>query len=202
LKQQFSLNPNANQATTTATRPPRKRQATILDYDSAQTNEYPPLETQATNLSSTMTAVATTTASTTTAANECTKALAELKNEISLLKNSMTTTTKPAPTVDYAEELQIIKTELATLRSLITSAVDQMKHTVDSIKTNTLAPVNEMEIDDHSKDRPKDTTPELSDLISGLKNDIATIAKEMREKFTELRAPPKPIPFQLTPFPT
>jgi len=149
-----------------------------------------------------MTVVATTTASTTTAANECTKALAELKNEISLLKNSMTTTTKPAPTVDYAEELQIIKTELATLRSLITSAVDQMKHTVESIKMNTLAPVNEMEIDDHSNDRPKNTMPELSNLISGLKNDIATIAKEMREKFTELRAPPKPIPFQLTPFPT
>jgi len=42
LKQQFSLNPNANQATIAATRPPRKQQATILNYDSTQTNEYPP----------------------------------------------------------------------------------------------------------------------------------------------------------------
>ncbi len=150
-----------------------------------------------------MTAVATTTASTTTAANDCTTALVELKNEISLLKDSMnTTTTKPAPTVDYADELQVIKTELATLRALITSAVEQMKSTVESIKTNTLAQVQEMELEDHSTDRSKETTPELSDLISGLKNDIATIAKEMREKFTELSALTKPIPFQMTPFPT
>ncbi len=77
-----------------------------------------------------------------------------------------------------------------------------MKSAVESAKPNTPAPVNEMELDDQSTASPKETTPEISDLISELKTDIATIAKEMREKFTELRAPPQPIPFQLTPFPT
>ena len=63
-------------------------------------------------------------------------ALLELKNEISLLKNSMTTpTTTPAPT-DYAAELQVIKKELATLRNLITSAVDQMKSMTESLKSS------------------------------------------------------------------
>jgi len=46
----------------------------------------------------------------------------------------------------------------------------------------------------------KETTHEISDLITELKHNIATIAVEMREKFKELRAPPQPIPFQLTPF--
>jgi len=42
LKKQFTLTPNANQATIAATRPPRKRQATILDYDPTSMTEYPP----------------------------------------------------------------------------------------------------------------------------------------------------------------
>jgi len=150
-----------------------------------------------------MAVVTTATTATTTATPDCTMALLELKKEISLLKNSMTTmTTTPAPTDDYAAELQVIKKELATLRNLITSAVDQMKSAVESIKPNTPAPTHAMELDDHSTDSPKETAFEISDLISELKNDIATIATEMREKFKELRAPPKPIPFQLTPFPT
>jgi len=151
-----------------------------------------------------MAVVTTATAATTTATPNCTRALLELKNEISLLKNSMTTpTTTPAPTDDhYAAELQVIKKELATLRNLITSAVDQMKSAVESIKPNTPAPIHAMELDDHSTDSPKETAFEISDLISELKNDIATIATEMREKFKELSVPPKPIPFQLTPFPT
>jgi len=78
-----------------------------------------------------------------------------------------------------------------------------MKSAVDSIKTNTPAPTTHaMELDDHSNDSPKKTASEISDLISELKTDIATIATEMREKFKELRVPPQPIPFQLTPFPT
>ncbi len=81
--------------------------------------EYPPLESNATNLSSNTNAAVTATALTTTAAPDCTMALLELKNEISLLKNSITTTTTtPAPPVDYAAELQVIKTELATLCTL------------------------------------------------------------------------------------
>jgi len=47
-----------------------------------------------------------------------------------------------------------------------------------------------------------DTTTDFPAIIADLKHDIASIAIEMREKFNELCACPKPIPFQLTPFPT
>jgi len=130
--------------------------------------------------------------------------LSALKNKISQLKEIITMA-MPAPTttVDYAAELQIIKMELATLRTLINLAVEQLTSAVESLKPNTHVPAREMEIDDdHSTDRSKETTPELSDLITELKNDIATIGIEMREKFKEFHAPPPPIQFKLTPFPT
>jgi len=80
-----------------------------------------------------------------------------------------------------------------------------MKSAVDSLATHTPVPVlaREMEIEEaHETDRSMATLPEISDLIAELKHDIATIGIEMREKFKEFRAPPLPIPFQLTPFPT
>jgi len=144
LKKQFSLAPNATSNTTDNTRPPRKRQVAVIDYDS-DPSEYPPLST--------------------------TKA----PNSNTINSNNA----KPAPTVDYAAELQVIKTELATLRTLINSAVEQMKTAVESIKTTTPAPANAMDLDDHSTDCSKEPTPEISDLINELKNDIATIATEM-----------------------
>jgi len=116
---------------------------------------------------------------------------------------SATTTHTPTTTVDYAAELQLIKTELASLRTLINSAVEQMKSAVDSIKTTEPVPAREMEIDDNhsTDDHSKETTPEIFELIIELKNEIATMATEMREKFQEISAPVH-IPFELTPFPT
>jgi len=174
LKQQFSMAPNATTAGTAHTRPPRKRQATQLNYDSdqlEQSTEYPPLVPNAPNTPSATVSATTTHASPTT--------------------------------VDYAAELQLIKTELASLRTLINSAVEQMKSAVDSIKTIEPVPAREMEIDDNhsTDDRSKDTTPEIFDLITELKTEIATMATEMRAKFQEIRAPVQ-IPFELTPFPT
>jgi len=130
--------------------------------------------------------------------------LSELKHEISQLKEIITTAVPaPATTVDYAAELQLIKTELATLRKLIDSAVEQMTSVVTSLQPNTPAPAREMDIDDdHSTDSSKTPTPELSDLITELKNEIATMATEMRTTFQELRAPVQHIPFEFTPFPT
>ncbi len=171
LKKQFSLDPKIIATDTNNNRPPRKWHVSFLDYKDEQSTEYPPLVSKAPNNPS---------------ANV-----------------SATTTPAPTTTVDYAAELQIIKKELASLRTLINSAVEQMKSAVESIKTNTPVPAREMEINDnHSTDHSKETTPEISDLITDLKNDIATIAIEMREKFKqqEACAPPKLIPFQLTPF--
>jgi len=192
LKKQFSV---ASDSTTTTTnlRPPKKRQATVIDYDSDQSADATPFAKQANPQKPTATDPGYATE------------LSSLKTEISQLKVIITTAV-PAPNtkVDYAAELQTIKTELATLRNLVTSAVEQMTRVVAPITPHTSpAPVREMEIDDdHPKDRSKETTSAISDLISELKNDIANIASEMREKFQAIRALPQPIPFQLTPYPT
>jgi len=133
LKKQFSLTPHANQATIATTRTPHKQQATILDYDLTQLTEYPPLKTKATNLSSNTNAVATTTALTTTAATDCTMALLELKNEISMLKTSMKPLITTPTTVDYATELVALKQDLQSLRTFITTAVEQLTMDIASL---------------------------------------------------------------------
>jgi len=111
--------------------------------------------------------------------------------------------------IQYAADLVALKSDIASLRNMITSAVEEIKNAITSIcnehafmPTSTAATM-EIEADQSTEaNHSKETTPELSDLITELKNDIATIAIEMREKFQEFRAPPLPIPFQLTPFPT
>jgi len=134
-----------------------------------------------------------------TTATNCTAALHELKNEINLLKTTMLPTKiTTMATVDYAAELVALKNDLQLLRTLITTAVEQLKMEIASTH---VIPANAMETDtDHSTTEP---TPELSDLIADLKHDIATIALEMQEKFQQqatLQA--QCIPFELTPFPT
>jgi len=205
LKKQFSLETNTQSQQNTNNRPPRKRPAKLLDYDSDQSIEYPPLvSNNPTKSNSNPTTVTITQQHTATASLGSATDLSELKHEISQLKEIITTAVPaPATTVDYAAELQLIKTELATLRKLIDSAVEQMTSVVTSLQPNTPAPAREMDIDDdHSTDSSKTPTPELSDLITELKNEIATMATEMRTTFQELRAPVQQIPFEFTPFPT
>jgi len=90
---------------------------------------------------------------------------------------SATTMSAPTTKVDYAAELQLIKMELASLCTLITSAVEQMNNAVESFKATPPVPTREMEIDDGHSTEP---TPETHELIAELKHDIATIALEMR----------------------
>jgi len=159
LKQQFSLAPNATNTSTAHNRPPRKRQAAQLDYDSDQSTEA----------SSTTTTVG--------------------------LNKPKEATTHAKP-VDYAAELAALKNDLQSLRTLITTAVEQLKTEITSLHATPTT--NAMETDTDPSTPP---TPELSDLITELKNEIATMATEMRAKFQEIRAP-APIPFEFTPFPT
>jgi len=204
LQKQFSLETNTQPQQHTNNRPPRKRPAKLLDYDSDQSTEYPPLiSNNPTNSNSNPATATTTQQHSATATPGYATELSALKNEISQLKETITTAV-PAPvtTVDYAAELQIIKTELATLRNLIDSAVEQMASVVKSLQPNAPASAREMDIeDDNSTDSSKAPTPELSDLITELKNEIAIMATEMRTKFQELHAPVHRIPFELTPFP-
>jgi len=83
-------------------------------------------------------------------------------------------------TVNYAAELASLKTDLNSLRNLITTAVEQLKTEIASLHATPTSSTMETEID-HSTT----TTPEISDLIADLKRDIATIALEMREKFKQ-----------------
>jgi len=185
LKKQFSLTSTAANSTTDHTRPPRKRQAAIIDYDSDQSSSAATHSTPMEKKSPS-------------------------PHDRQPNSNTKTTTTNANTTVDYAAELQLIKTELATLRTLISAAVEQMESAVASIQTSPIqisARDNKaMEIEaDQSTDNnhhSKETTPEISELIAELKNDIANIAVEMREKFKDIRVQPQLPPFQLTPFPT
>jgi len=89
---------------------------------------------------------------------------------------STTTTTM----VDYTAELAALKINLQSLRTLITTAVEQLKMEIASLHA-TPATSDIKTDDDHSTA----TTPALSDLIADLKHNIATIALKMRAKFQQ-----------------
>ena len=173
--------PNSSNPTTT-NRPPRKRQAAIIDYDSDGSTNVP---------------AAVVTSSTTSS-------------------NTPTSTPVNSKSPEYAAELKSLKTEIAELRTLITSAVDQFKSAIASIPMQPTTSPNDQETENNPSLTPSNPSstkameieaaqspePEISALIHELKHNIATIAIKMREKFKEIRTPPQPIPFQLTPFPT
>jgi len=177
LKKQFST---ASPSTTTTdhNRPPRKRQAALIDYDSDQSAETPSF----------------------------TQAVANSNENHHHSKKTTATTTNN----NYATELLSIKTEINELKKLITEAVGQFKAAIESFTATPRLPIsNDMDTDVEERMAPtannqntKETTPEISELITELKNDIATIAVEMREKFKDLRVLPQLPPFELTPFPT
>ncbi len=128
LKKQFSLAPSTTTPATSNNRPPRKRQATIIDYDSDQSAD----------------------------------------------------SSAPTITVDYAAELASLKNELNSLRTLIATAVEQLKTEIASLHATPTLSNMETEAE-----HPKATSPEISDLIANLKHDIATVAIEMRAKFQQ-----------------
>jgi len=98
-------------------------------------------------------------------------------------------------TVDYAAELASLRNDLNSLRTLITTAVEQLTTDIASLHATPASSNMETETDYSTTD-----TPEISDLIADLKRDIANIATEMREKFQQ-QATVQRIPFQLSPMP-
>jgi len=165
LKQQFSLESKETTTDTAHNRPPRKRQATVLNYDSDQSEEK--------------------TAHAPNASGSPNTTVANPGNN----QNGQNATA-PRNAVDYAKELAMLKSELQSLRTLITTAVEQLKADIASTHAPT---TNAIEMDaDHSTT----ITPEISHLIADLKHDIATIAIEMRAKFNQqatlhMKPPPK-----------
>jgi len=90
-----------------------------------------------------------------------------------LATNNAPSNATPAP-VDYIAELAALKQDLQSLRTLITTAVTQLKMEIASLQATPA--LNDMETDiDHSMDH----TPAIPELIAELKHDIATIALKM-----------------------
>jgi len=169
LKKQFSLVSAPQTNTTDNNRPPRKRHASILDYDSDKSPDYPPLET--TN--------ATNTTSTT-----------------NTQQPKMTLATPSPP--DYANDILSIKTEISQLKQIIAQAVEQITHAIKSIHAPSTLASTDMETDDApltKTDTPTtspDPTPPQPDIqatINELKNEIAMITKETRAMFRQLLQP-------------
>jgi len=169
LKKQFSLVSAPQTNTTDNNRPPRKRHASILDYDSDKSPDYPPLET--TN--------ATNTTSTT-----------------NTQQPKMTLATPSSP--DYANDILSIKTEISQLKQIIAQAVEQITHAIKSIHAPSTLASTDMETDDApltKTDTPTtspDPTPPQPDIqatINELKNEIAMITKETRAMFRQLLQP-------------
>ncbi len=164
LKQQFSLAPAATPTNTDNTRPPRKRQATVIDYDSDQM-ESESITTAATSLNS---------------------------NNKSPPSSSHSNTPSTAPTTDYATELMSLKSEIQALRTLLTNTVEQIKSKIASIRTPPSAMETDAEASSTATN-PHPTTNELSNLMAELRHDITTIVLESRAMFQKqaiLQQPP------------
>jgi len=147
LKQQFSIEPTTATTTPDNTRPPRKRQATVIDYDSEP-------ESQPTTVT-----IASSTSTTTSSASYNTSA----PPSTSLITN-------------YANDLQSLKNEIQALRTMLTQTVEQIKADIASIRTIAALPTESSTVRNMETDvEPTTVTPpDLSDLIAGLKQDIAT----------------------------
>jgi len=142
LKQQFSLNSNPKTQTSENNQPPRKRQATVIDYDSDQSVHQPHVtSTNTPSTSSLCTSTSTT------------------------IPIAMATATPPTvtPTVNYDAELMSIKAELNSLRTIITSAVEQIKNAIASLQVQPL-PSHAMETVATPTQNPIDLPALIQDL--------------------------------------
>jgi len=153
LKQQFSLSPNATTATATSNRPPRKRQATLLDYDSDRSTEsHNPTQVPIQSISSNSSSTSTTTTMT---QNAYATELLSIKHEIAQLKTTLATAME-----------QILKVvESFHVRSLQSDAMDmdpQQSTLLQATNASQHSPLN------------------LPTIISELKNEITTIQSKMR----------------------
>jgi len=172
LKKQFSLVLTAAHSTTDHTRPPRKRQAVIIDYNLDQ-------------LSS--------------AANPSTPADKKSPSPYDHHSNSPTATTT---TTDYANGLLSIKKEISDLKTLITTVVEQFTTAIKSLHatSSSPSPSNDMDTEVNQPTAPHNPTPnspDLSAIINELKHKLATFVIKMRALFQQEKH--VFIPFQLSP---
>jgi len=152
LKQQFSLKPMATTTTNDNNWPPRKCQATVIDYNLDQTESQ-----------SITTAVASTNST---------------NNSPSSSSNLVPPST--ATKTEYVTDLQLLKNEIQVLRTLLTHTVEQIKNEIASIRTPPVP--GAMEIDATQSQNPHQNQhqppTDISSLIHDLKYKIATFVIE------------------------
>ncbi len=94
--------------------------------------------------------------------------------------------------IDYAAELRALKTEIADLRTIITSAVAQMKSAVASLPLQSTNTSNDMETEhDQEPYNPRQSVLEIQDCVNDLKHDIATFVIETKVLFHQQQTQPK-----------
>jgi len=178
LKKQFSLI-----STSSATHnkpPPRKRQATIIDYDSDQSNEYPPLPTKApTNPTSN-------------------------NSQPQVQQQTTTASTVTTQQNDFAADLMSIKTAISELTTIIATAMEQIKNAIASLTVKpSTSPSNDMDTEVDPPTEPPNSAPNSPDplaVINELKQEIVVFVRETRAMFQQQQS--MHIPFELTPMPT
>jgi len=174
LKKQFSLVPNAANSTTDHTRPPRKRQAAIIDYDSDQSSS---------------------------AANPSIPV--ENKKSTSPHDRHPTAPTATTTTIDYANELLSIRQELSELKALITTVVAQFTTAIASLPATSSNPSQSTDMDttvDQTTNTP--TSPDLPAIIEDFKHELAAFFRETRELLQHQPAANPFAGFKLTLMPT
>jgi len=157
LKKQFSLASTATTPMTANNRPPRKRQAAIIDYDSDQSAEAPPHTTATKNSTSNSNNPPPLTATTTT--TDYATELLLLKTEINALKTLITSAVEQFKTAIASFP---VATQSPPSSAMDTDVEESMEH--------------------HTKTQ---TQLEFADLIQDLKLEIATIVTESRALFKQ-----------------
>jgi len=159
LKQRFSLAPNATKSATDNIRPPRKRQAAIIDYDSdgssavteATTAGYTNATTQSTSTSTIVNAASSAQA----------KDLASIKKELTELRTMIT---------DAVEQF---KTAIAALATKTITQPQESNEMDTEVNTSM-----------QSNAKTQNTT-DLVEVIQDLKYELATIITETRAMFEQ-----------------
>jgi len=206
FKKQLSLETTSQQQTdVTINRLPRKRPAKLLDYDSDQLAEYPPLISTNTTTSMSPSGTQNTQQSPTTATNEYVTELSSLKNEISQLKEIITTAAAQikqaiasfhAPTCNH--EQSAMETEAAegahsetpppqevSTPCDLPDIIRDRKNDIATISQETHTMFKQCMQHKPTKAKVAAIPPNVSELIAKLKHDIANVAMEMRAKFNQ-----------------
>jgi len=169
LKKQFSLVSTKAHSTNDHTRPPRKRQAAIIDYDSDQSS---PATYSSTPV--------------------------DKKSTSSQDRNSNSAPATTATTTDYANELLSIKKEISELKALITTVVEQFTTAIASLPAPPSSPSSSNDMDTTvdtptASQNPTPNPPDLTDVINELKHELAAFVTETRAMLQPRHFQPVPM---------